>query len=498
MWRNNNLLEIGFGQKDSVSTNWDSLPATRIEGNAQHAISALALGKNSSVLYYGTSQGKLYRLDDATKGQPVPKELKGSFPTAYISSIVVDNDNADHVVLCFSNYGVQSIFATFDGGNTWSSVGGNLDRHPKGTANAPAVKCVEIIQYRGKKVYYVGTSVGVFSTMFLNGNKTVWVQEGDSDIGNVPADMIKVRQADTMVFVATHGAGVYSAKVNQIPILSEKVELESPNNDAKGFYSTAVLQWKSALYAQYYEVQISTKPDFSESVFSSEALSERQYTFNNIENGLVTYYWRVRGLNEFGEGIWSDVRTFISVVGTASLIAPETNAQNVQRNPLFRWQNVEEATKYHLQVSSSFSFVTIDFQDSTLSGTQYQSSILDADKQYFWRVRAGNGDGWGDFSSRYRFKTGTLVPVTDNTQQIIRVYPVPVHTILRIELPEYIEGNIRMEIRDIRGGIVLKKILQTTSKINSIDLTDISNGSYTLRMVGKNAQVIYSQQIIKQ
>lgn len=498
LWRNNNLLEIGFGQKDSVSTNWDSLPATRIEGNAQHAISALAMGKNSSVLYYGTSQGKLYRLDDATKGQPVPKELKGNFPTAYISSIVVDNDNADHVVLCFSNYGVQSIFATFDGGNTWSSVGGNLDRHPKGTANAPAVKCVEIIQYRGKKVYYVGTSVGVFSTMFLNGNKTVWVQEGDSDIGNVPADMIKVRQADTMVFVATHGAGVYSSKVNHIPILSEKVELESPNNDAKGFYSTANLQWKSSLHAKYYELQISTKSDFSELVFSSEALSETTLNFNSVESGLMTYYWRVRGLNEYGVGEWSETRTFVSVVGTTVLTAPEANAQDIQRNPLFQWQNVNGATKYHLQVSSSFSFSTIDFQDSSIVDNQYRSWLLDADKQYLWRVRAGNADGWGDFSSRLRFKTGITVPVAEPSAHNVNVYPIPLRSILYIDIPDYHNENVKIEIYDVRGVAVLRKQLHKVSKLYSLDVSDIPKGVYILSISGKGSDIIYSQQIIKQ
>ena len=498
LWRNNNLLEIGFGQKDSVSTNWDSLPATRITGNAQHSITALAMGKNSTALYYGTSQGKMFRIEDATKGQAVPKELKGGFPTAYISSIVVDNTDSDHVLICFSNYGVQSIFVTFDGGNTWSSVGGNLERHPKGTANAPAVKCVEMIQYRGKKVYYVGTSIGVFSTMFLNGNKTVWVQEGNNDIGNVPADMIKIRQADTMVFVATHGSGVYSAKVNPNVELSEKVELESPINASKGFSVSVNFQWKSAMFAQYYEIQISTKPDFSELIFSSEALSETELIFNNVESGLMTYYWRVRGLNEYGEGEWSETRTFISVVGAATLIAPEANAQDIQRNPLFQWQNVNGATKYHLQLSSSFSFSTIDFQDSTLAENQYRSWLLDPEKQYFWRVRAGNDDGWGDFSTRFRFKTGTTVPVAEPTLQKIKIYPIPVRTILYIDIPEHFYDKVKITIYDGRGSVVIRKQIHQLSKMFSLDMSDIPGGVYVLTISGNGDDIIYTQQIIKQ
>jgi hypothetical protein len=59
--------------------------------------------------------------------------------------------------------------------------------------------------------------VGLFSTTKLDSMNTVWVQEGAETIGSVVVDMIDVRQSDGFVVVGTHGNGVYSASVTEIP-----------------------------------------------------------------------------------------------------------------------------------------------------------------------------------------------------------------------------------------------------------------------------------------
>ena len=62
----------------------------------------------------------------------------------------------------------------------------------------------------GDKIYFAGTSTGLYSTTTLNGGNTVWVQESADLIGNVVVSMIKVR-GDGTVVVGTHANGVYSA-----------------------------------------------------------------------------------------------------------------------------------------------------------------------------------------------------------------------------------------------------------------------------------------------
>jgi hypothetical protein len=60
-------------------------------------------------------------------------------------------------------------------------------------------------------MYFVATSTGLYSTSNLNGSATVWAQEGSNTIGNVVCTMVKGRDSDEFVAVATHGAGIYSA-----------------------------------------------------------------------------------------------------------------------------------------------------------------------------------------------------------------------------------------------------------------------------------------------
>ena len=163
-------------------------------------------------LYYGTSLGKLFRLDDAHTGNPVPVDITGNDfpPNAFLAFIDIDPETADHAMVVFSNYGVQSLFHTTDGGATWIAVGGNLEEHPDGSGSGPSVRCSKKVVRDGRKAIFIGTSVGLFSTTELKGDSTIWVKEGVSSIGNVIVDMIDSRSSDGFIAVGTHGNGVYS------------------------------------------------------------------------------------------------------------------------------------------------------------------------------------------------------------------------------------------------------------------------------------------------
>jgi hypothetical protein len=167
-------------------------------------------------VYYGTNLGKVYRLDNANTGNPVPVEITGSgFPVnAFVACIDVDPDNADRLMVTFSNYGVQSLFHSTDGGSTWIAAGGNLEEFPDGSGNGPSIRCTKKLFYQGKKIIFAGTSCGLFSTTELKGDSTVWTKEGAATIGNVIIDMVDARQTDGFIAIGTHGNGVYSAFYN--------------------------------------------------------------------------------------------------------------------------------------------------------------------------------------------------------------------------------------------------------------------------------------------
>ena len=43
-------------------------------------------------------------------------------PGSYVSCIEVENGNDNHLLVTYSNYGVNSVWETTNGGTTWTSV----------------------------------------------------------------------------------------------------------------------------------------------------------------------------------------------------------------------------------------------------------------------------------------------------------------------------------------------------------------------------------------
>jgi len=111
-----------------------------------------------------------------------------------------------------SNYGANSIFWTGNATSaspTWQMIEGNVD--------IPSVRACEIIVKTTGVEYYIGTSVGLFSTTKINGSSTVWSRE----IGTAgkPSEMLNTaivnslasRWSDNTLVVGTHGNGMFSA-----------------------------------------------------------------------------------------------------------------------------------------------------------------------------------------------------------------------------------------------------------------------------------------------
>ncbi|MBU0474294.1 MAG: T9SS type A sorting domain-containing protein [Bacteroidetes bacterium] len=229
LWRNSDLTAIPNWGESPTSVNWDVLPNTRT-GNIITAVSASKTPAN--IVYYGTSDGQIFRLNNANVGNPIPTNVSSGLPNAYVSSIAVDMNNANNVLAVFSNYEEISLYYSTNGGSSWTAVAGNLEQNADGSGNGPSCRWASILNFNGSKTYFVATSAGLYSTNLLNGMSTNWVQESTNEIGVSVCTMVKTRDIDGTVVVATHGSGVYSAKVSTIV---ENVDILSENFDSETF-----------------------------------------------------------------------------------------------------------------------------------------------------------------------------------------------------------------------------------------------------------------------
>lgn len=219
IWRNDSLgaIAVTGNEYNTTAQGWKKLNQTNTGIGPSALYSSLDISEaNTNILYLGTSVGTVFRVDSCRTNNSAARVniTSSNFPSgAYVSCIETDRLNANNVMVTFSNYGVQSIFYSSDAGATWDNVSGNLEENTDGSGNGPSVTWANIYNDGTTTTYYVGTSIGLFSTTQLNGTNTVWTQEGPNTIGNVIINMITSRPFDHNIVVATHGNGMYSNKI---------------------------------------------------------------------------------------------------------------------------------------------------------------------------------------------------------------------------------------------------------------------------------------------
>ncbi|HMQ77639.1 MAG TPA: hypothetical protein PKE21_16410 [Flavobacteriales bacterium] len=228
LWRNTGLTAIPYTdewyEKDTM--NWEDLPASTVAGLR---IASLDISLDApNTMLYATTAGRIFRLDslDATPVRTDITPAGNVWSGRYVSCVAPNDFNGDEWLATLSNYGTRSVWHSTDGGGTWTSVSGNLEENPDGTGSGPAVFWAMIYPtWNGTDDrYFVGTSTGLYSTTQLDGDNTVWEQEGPATIGNVPVNMVTARGSDGRIVVGTHGNGVYVASLPAAPVHVPTVE----------------------------------------------------------------------------------------------------------------------------------------------------------------------------------------------------------------------------------------------------------------------------------
>lgn len=232
LYRQDALGSIALtGAWDTISQGWSVFPDTLAStSGVANVFSAIAVSKANPAhrVYVGSSRRNLYRIDNANTGSPNWVALTNPpiLSSAYVTSIAVDPENADHVLVAFSNYNVYSLFYSTDAGQNWIKVGGNLESAVNGTGAGPSVRSVAILPLPdGSRKYFCGTSIGLYSadTLVLHNENqpgTLWTLEAADLIGRVVVETVETRVSDGLVLAGTHANGIYAK--NYLPVSSQQ------------------------------------------------------------------------------------------------------------------------------------------------------------------------------------------------------------------------------------------------------------------------------------
>jgi hypothetical protein len=246
LFRTNNSIGV------SSNSGWTELLAVSAAINPGNPTSGTNVGiramafsrgdyNTTHVLYLGTTDGKVYRLDNPRNAtastSPVditPPSSVTDMTSLNVQSIGVNPNNDNEILIVTTPYGRTNSGGTFQNvvnilwcGNakaavpTWKVAEGNL----AGTTTSgfiSARSCMITVKKdalnNAVTEYYVGTAAGLFATENLgtvlqSNGSPVWQREGATTINNAIISSLAYRPSDNVLLVGTHGNGMYYTKL---------------------------------------------------------------------------------------------------------------------------------------------------------------------------------------------------------------------------------------------------------------------------------------------
>ena len=122
-------------------------------------------------------------------------------PSDYVTDIAIDEDDYNHVYLCFGSYDNTNVYETTDGGANWTDISNGL----------PAVPCGAIVinEQNTDNEVYVGTDAGIY----------VKVGSGSWQLFNTGMPLVSITDleiyydnttpANSRIYAATYGRGAW-------------------------------------------------------------------------------------------------------------------------------------------------------------------------------------------------------------------------------------------------------------------------------------------------
>ncbi len=271
--------------------------------------------------------------------------------------------------------------------------------------------------------------------------------------------------------------------------------LKSPIDHSADLPLDVLLEWNPVPNAEKYALQVAKDANFQNMLLDIPDLKQSNFMLGKLEPGTM-YYWHVMAINASAVSQWSALRNFTTVAlpDAITLIAPETNVTIPGDSLCLLWhQGFPKVDQYFVEYSSDPSFNS-SFIDSSLKDTVFCLSGLEANKSYYWHIKAFNPAGWGPFSETRTF-TLDLTTIEENAIPksfgLSQNFPNPFNPSTHIVfwLPE--ASDVKIVVFNIMGQRV-KTIFNSRKQPGrfevTIDMSALPSGIYFYRMTAKKFQ----------
>ena len=175
-------------------------------------------------------------------------------------------------------------------------------------------------------------------------------------------------------------SGQLVAQIPQTPYLI------SPPNGATDVSLTPTLDWSTVVPNVTYRLHIESSAPGDVRVYTTDVSSKTiEGCFLRNE---VTYKWRVKAENNYGESDWTDWWFFTCApLGTPQLIYPPHWAIGVSITPTLSWTETTGTLKYEIVVVEEAHEPDV-FKYGDITGTSFTVGPLKYNTTYSWHVGA--------------------------------------------------------------------------------------------------------------
>ena len=185
---------------DQFSASVDDFTARSLGNTASH-LRVSPYHPNRTVLFVGTTGGNILRYDDAHSDDPVETSLfQSNLPNGSVSCIEI-GESDEELLATYSNYGINNVWYSDDGGQSWNAKDGNLPNMPVRWA---------LFNPNNRSEVIIATELGVWKTQNIQATNPQW-SASKNGMANVRTDMFQLRAQDNTVIAATHGRGFFQS-----------------------------------------------------------------------------------------------------------------------------------------------------------------------------------------------------------------------------------------------------------------------------------------------
>lgn len=115
-----------------------------------------------------------------------------------------------------------------------------------------------------------------------------------------------------------------------------------------------------------------------------------------------------------------------------TLVSPPPNHQHAEILASFTWERLAGVDSYHFQLATDTLFSDVVYEAHELTSPEKQIDIPLEENEYFWRVRATNEGGTGEWSEVWPLQNLTVSTAT-HAEAGLRVYPNPTTNQINVE-----------------------------------------------------------------